>query len=163
MWDRDVRPCAGHLFGHQPNARRLASQCGVCRRWRRQLRRFFASAGSRAWAPWAEPSLAILGLDLPHPLDEIGDLRPVPFERDPLGGSRVFFAADARTPFGDRSNRARRKPAAAIGTDVAEDLVDAIGAEGALIAADPRIARLRRQVLVAPFAIRPELQHRFIP
>src|SRR5580704_3471707 len=112
---------------------------------------------------WPSRALPALGLDLAHPLHELGDLRPVPFERDPLGGSRLLFAADARTPFGEGSDRPRRKPAAAIGTDVEQDLVDAIGAEGALIGTDPRIARLWRQILVAPFAIRPELQHRVIP
>src|SRR6266478_5125474 len=67
--------------------------------------------------------------------------------------------ADAWAPLGLWPDRARHKAAAAIRADVEQHALDAIGAERALIAADPRIGRVRWQILVAIFAIRPEFEH----
>src|SRR6266478_9230697 len=67
--------------------------------------------------------------------------------------------ADAWAPLGLWPDRARHKAAAAIRADVEQHALDAIGAERALVAADPRIGRVRRQILVAIFAIRPEFEH----
>ena len=46
---------------------------------------------------------------------------------------------------------------------VAEHVVDTRAAERALVGADPRVLRLRRQVLVAALAVRPKLQHPLPP
>ena len=55
-------------------------------------------------------------------------------------------------------DRPRRKTAAAVRADIVQFVLDAIRAERAFIGADPRFRRVRRQVLVAIFAVRPELQ-----
>ena len=56
-------------------------------------------------------------------------------------------------PIVRRPDRARREAAAAIRTDVAQLIVDAVGAEGALVGADARLRAVRRKILVAIFAI----------
>src|SRR5438552_2355 len=71
----------------------------------------------------------------------------------------MLAEADPGAPLGLRADRARHKAAAAIRADVEQRMLDAIGAERALITADPRIGRVGRQILVAVFAIRPEFEH----
>ena len=61
-------------------------------------------------------------------------------------------------PFGRGPDRPRRKTAAAVRADIVQLVLDAIRAERAFIGTDPRVRRVRRQVLVAIFAVRPELQ-----
>src|SRR6185436_13493359 len=56
-------------------------------------------------------------------------------------------------------DRPRREAAAAIGTNVLEHGRHASCAERALVAADARLDRIRRQRLVAVFAGWPELEH----
>ena len=45
------------------------------------------------------------------------------------------------------------------GADAVEQVVDAVRAERALVAADPSIGRLGWEVLAAPLAVWPELEH----
>src|SRR5215475_6890830 len=66
--------------------------------------------------------------------------------------------AYASPPFARRADRARYEAAAAVRADIGKLGLDAIGAEGAFVGADPRVKRVRRQVLVAIFAVRAELQ-----
>ncbi len=73
----------------------------------------------------------------------------VPFEARALRRGGMRGEADARPPFGRRADRTRRKAAAAIRADIEQLRRHAIGAEGALVAADAGIARRGRQVLVA--------------
>ena len=55
-------------------------------------------------------------------------------------------------------DRPRDKAAAAVRADIVQFGLDAVRAERALVAADARFRRVRRQILVAIFAVRPELQ-----
>src|SRR5688572_10518643 len=58
-----------------------------------------------------------------------------------------------------RAHGPARKFTAAIRAGSGKHALSAIGAERALEGADHRLARLRRQILVAAFAVRPEVQH----
>jgi large repetitive protein len=58
-----------------------------------------------------------------------------------------------------RTDRPRHEIAAAIGAAVAEYVGRAIGAEGALVGADARLGRVRRQVAIATFAVGAQGQH----
>ena len=62
-------------------------------------------------------------------------------------------------PIHRRSNRSRNKPAAAIGTDISQNLFDTGHAERALIRADARLKRLLRQRPVAMLAGRSEFKY----
>ena len=55
------------------------------------------------------------------------------------------------------------KPPPQFGQTLLQLGLDAVRAERALIAADPRFRRVRRQVLVAIFAVRPKLQRHGVP
>ena len=91
-------------------------------------------------------------------------------EREPLMGSRVnrpmFYLRASRIvpqevvtlPIRRRPNRSRDKSAAAVRTDISQNMFDAAHAERALIRADPRLKRLRRQRLVAMLAGRSEFK-----
>src|SRR4029077_20229949 len=61
-----------------------------------------------------------------------------------------------------RPDRPGREAAAAVGADIAQHILDAGGAEGALVAADARLERGGRQRLVAMLAGRPQLEHHCI-
>ena len=74
-------------------------------------------------------------------------------EVDALSGRRARRKPQARAESLRGPNRARSKAAAAIGADIAEVRIDAIGAKGALVRADHRLCAGRRKVLVAIFAI----------
>ena len=56
-------------------------------------------------------------------------------------------------------NRSWREATAAIGADIVKHVLDAVGAERALISANPCVRRVRRQVLVAALAVWPQLEH----
>lgn len=62
-------------------------------------------------------------------------------------------------PVPRRPDGPRNKTPPAVWTDVAQDLLDAGGAEGAFIAADARIERIGRQGLVALLACGSECEH----
>src|SRR5258707_11348967 len=70
----------------------------------------------------------------------------------------MFDRRHAGPPFLRRSDRPRRKAAAAVRADIVQLGLDAVGAERAFESADAGVRRVRRQVLVAIFAVRPELQ-----
>lgn len=57
------------------------------------------------------------------------------------------------------SDRAWREPASAGGTDIVKNGLNAVGAIGTFIGTDARILGIRRQILVAPFAIRSKFKH----
>src|SRR6185503_9301367 len=58
-----------------------------------------------------------------------------------------------------RPDRPRREAAAAVGADVVEYRLDAGDAKRALVTANARVGRIRRQRLVAVLARWPELEH----
>ena len=76
-----------------------------------------------------------------------------------LGARRIFPEEVIIVPIRRGPNRSRNKPAAAIWTDISQDVFDTSNAEGALIGADARFKRVRRQRLVAVFAGRSEFKH----
>lgn len=70
----------------------------------------------------------------------------------PLGRSRVFLQQPGRP------DRAGREIAAAVRADAFEPAFDAVGAESAFKGADPRVRAVRREVPVAAFAVRAEVE-----
>ena len=60
-----------------------------------------------------------------------------------LCGSGLMQQAGARAAFQRRSNWPGYEAAAAIRADIVQDVIDAISAEGALVATDTRFARIR--------------------
>jgi hypothetical protein len=62
-------------------------------------------------------------------------------------------------PIPRRSDRSGHKTPAAIWADVLKDFLDARGAERALIGANARFKRIRKQRLVAIFTGRSEFKH----
>src|SRR5215470_17183885 len=78
---------------------------------------------------------------------------------DPLCGARLFRQAEARAPFDYRPHRARRESSAAVGAHIVQHVLDALGAERAFVSANARVGRVRRQILVAAFAVRSQLEH----
>ena len=83
----------------------------------------------------------------------------IKLQTDVFGRRRLLGETDSGAPLGRRPDWSRRKSAAAVGADVVEMGFDAIGAEGALVGADARVGRRRRQILVAVFAVGSELEH----
>ena len=75
------------------------------------------------------------------------------------GGSRVLAQEIPVFPVARWPDRSRHKTAAAIWADIAQHFINAGNAEGALITADTRVERCRRQGLVAVFAAGPQLEH----
>lgn len=75
-----------------------------------------------------------------------------------LGTRRVFSEKVATLPIRRRSNRSRDKPAAAIGTDISQNVFDTGRAEGALIGADAHLKRVGPQYLVAVLTGRSEFK-----
>jgi hypothetical protein len=62
------------------------------------------------------------------------------------------------TPFLRGPDRPRRKTAAAVRAYIVQLALDAVRTEGAFVAADARLRRMRRKILVAIFAVRSKLQ-----
>jgi len=87
-----------------------------------------------------------------------GDFVEPILETNPLVRRRLLCGTNARPPFIRRPDRPRRKAAAAVRADIVQLVLGAVGAEGALIAADARLRRRWRKVLVAIFAVRSQLQ-----
>ena len=73
------------------------------------------------------------------------------------------FSAKSRSPFPCRTDRARYEPVTAVRADVGQFRLHAIRAKRALIGANPRVGRIRRQILIAILAIRPRLQSHLRP
>src|SRR4029077_11496491 len=97
--------------------------------------------------------------NLSYPRYERGHILDRPFQVHPPRRRHLLLATHARPPLPRRADRAGCEPAAAIRANIMQMRLDAIGAERALVAANPRVPRVGRQVLVAIFAIRPQLQH----
>jgi len=76
-----------------------------------------------------------------------------------LRARRICSKEVVVVPIRRRSDRSRDEPAATIWTDISKNLFDTGRAEGALIRADPRLKRVRRQRLVALFASGSEFKH----
>jgi hypothetical protein len=74
----------------------------------------------------------------------------------------LFPEADTGTPFRDRPDRARHKPAPTVGADVEKHDFYTVGAERALIGTNPRVRCVGRQVLIAAFAVRSQFQHSLV-
>src|ERR1700687_1907195 len=109
----------------------ICGPASVCARW--------VQRGARS---------AVLRRNIPHPSGECGDLLARPFQMYRFGGCRLFPEANAGAPLGGGPDRPWREPAAAIGADIEQHILDALGAERALIAADARVERVGRQILV---------------
>src|SRR6185312_14892913 len=86
------------------------------------------------------------------------DILDAVFQMHPLVRRQLLRHAHAGPPFGDGPDRPPLKTAAAVRADIVQLVLDAISAERAFVGTDPRLHRTRRQVLVAIFAVRPELQ-----
>ena len=76
----------------------------------------------------------------------------------PLGGGRLPFYRQARTPFIRGTDGARHKAATAIGAYVVQLVLHAIGAERAFVAADAGELQVRWQIPVTIFAIGAQFQ-----
>jgi hypothetical protein len=76
-----------------------------------------------------------------------------------LGACRIFPKEIVVVPIHRRSNRSRDEPAAAIRADISQDVFDTSNAESALVRADTRLKRIRRQRFVAMLAGRSEFKH----
>jgi hypothetical protein len=87
-----------------------------------------------------------------------GDIVEGVFEMHTLARWRVFLDGHAGPPLGARPDRPRDKTAAAVGAHVVQVVLYTVRAERALVRADTRFRCAWRKVLVAIFAVRPELQ-----
>ncbi len=76
-----------------------------------------------------------------------------------LRTSRILAEEIIAVPIRRRPDWPRDKSAPAVGTDISQNPLDTGHAKRALIRADPRLKRLRRQRLVAMFAGRSEFKH----
>jgi transcriptional regulator GlxA family with amidase domain len=62
----------------------------------------------------------------------------------------VVFRCNSRSPLDDRPDRTWRKPAAAIGADIEQHLLDALGAERALVRTNSGIDRVAAETGMTP-------------
>lgn len=76
-----------------------------------------------------------------------------------LGAGQVLAQVVVAFPVSGGPDGAWGEAAAAVRTDVAEQGVDAVGAECALVGTDPRFDRIGRQQPVAILAGGPEFEH----
>lgn len=72
---------------------------------------------------------------------------------------RLMCAAGACTACCCRADRAGHKPSTAVGADILKGVFNAIGTEGAFIAADSGVRGFGRQVAVTKFTIGAQLKH----
>src|SRR5262249_42874664 len=77
----------------------------------------------------------------------------------PVAG-RVVDETGSVAPRARRTDRPDLEAAAAIRAHAVENVAHAGRAERALVAADPRVGGVGRELPVAPLAVRPQLQHR---
>ena len=75
---------------------------------------------------------------------------------DACQGGRVMRQADARSVFSPGAYGSWSKTAAAIRAKVSQQLFDTFTAKRALVGADARLRRVRRQILVTSLTIRSE-------
>jgi PAS domain-containing protein len=109
-------------------------------------------------SPGRRGVLSFFRRNIPYPRRMCRDIVMTKRQMDPLGRRRVFSGRYARPPFGCRPDRARDKTAAAVRAHIVQPLLGAVRAERALIAADARFRGIRRQIPVAIFAVRSQLQ-----
>ena len=76
-----------------------------------------------------------------------------------IGARRIFPQEVALVPIRRRSDGSRDEPAAAVWADISQNVFDTSNTESALVGADTRLKRVRRQCFVAVFAGRSELKH----
>jgi hypothetical protein len=76
-----------------------------------------------------------------------------------LGTRRILAEVIVALPVPRRPDRSGRKATAAVRADVLKDVIDARGAERALIGANARFKRIGRQRLVAVLTGRSEFKH----
>src|SRR5580692_638128 len=86
------------------------------------------------------------------------DIVMIKRQADPLRRRQLLCGRHAGPPLRRRPDWARGEAAAAVRAYVVELVLGAVGAERALITANARFRRVRRKVLVAIFAVRPQLQ-----
>ena len=86
------------------------------------------------------------------------DIFKAVFEMHAFVGRRMLGDTYAWPPFLRGADRPRDKSAAAVRAHIIELFDRAVRTERAFVAADASIRRMRRQILVAIFAVRPELQ-----
>ena len=102
--------------------------------------------------------ITALPAHIPDPRRMRGDVVGLYLRCTRLSDGGCFATDTPGPPFPRRADRPRRKTAAAVRADIVQPGLDAVRAERAFVGADPRFRRIRRQVLVAIFAVRPELQ-----
>jgi hypothetical protein len=76
-----------------------------------------------------------------------------------LGTRGILTEVVVAFPVLRRPNRSRYEAPAAVRADVLKNVIDARGAERALLGADPCFERIGRQRLVAVLTGRPEFKH----
>jgi len=76
-----------------------------------------------------------------------------------LRAGRIVAEVVVAFPVLGRPHGSGNEAAAAVGTDIVQDGIHAIGAERAFIAANARVGGFRRQRLVAVLAAWPEFKH----
>jgi hypothetical protein len=76
-----------------------------------------------------------------------------------LSGRWLVFATDPLAPGLARPDRSRDETTATVRANILQDVIDAVGTEGALIGTDACDSGLRREVAVTEFAIRMKFQH----
>ncbi len=109
-------------------------------------------------------TLPSLGRNIPNTRRMRGDVVKAVFKMYALGRSGLLLKRRPWPPFSRGPYRPRAKSAAAVRAHIVKLARDAIRTEGALVAADARLRRVGRKVLVAKFAVRPELQrHDCVP
>src|SRR5215510_15164245 len=104
-------------------------------------------------------SLAALGRDALDGSQERGVGLPVDRPVPDLRARGILAEVVVPLPVPGRPDGPRNEAAATVRTDVAQHLLDARGAEGALVGADARLGRLGWQRAVAVLAGRSELEH----
>lgn len=103
-------------------------------------------------------ALALLRCNVSNPRRVRRNIVETVFEVNALRRSRVLCERHPWPPFPCWPDRPRDKSAAAVRAHIAELVLDAVRTERAFIATDARLRRIGRKVLVAIFAVGPELQ-----
>lgn len=123
------------------------------------LIRFIAQAEWARLSPWKINPLALVRRDRFELGQELAMRRRIDRSMFHLRASRIVPEEVVAVPIRRRSDWPLDEPTAAVGTDITQNLLNARHTEGALIRADPRLKRLRRQSLVAVLAGRSEFKH----
>ena len=161
---RRERPGSGSLSSRTRTgcATRLPWQAGSCPARSASSSRASSSRrrpGRRAAPRRTRASLPLGRRDRPEPARELVQLVAGVARSAAHRAGRIVLEPRAVAPCPGRPYRARLEPTPAVGTDVVEHGFDARSAEGALVAADPSVSRVRREVLVAELAVRSQLEH----